>query len=119
MLTVRTVPVVFANRLSSGAGESIITYLSVHSALSRSITSNIRTFHQHFRHYYRAVARRPLSTQQFDGKINLPQDAGGTASIPPTETQYDQTTVKGRLNGSSDAGFIAMRPSEGTFSSNE
>ena len=41
MLTVFTWPVVRVNRASSGAGELTVTYLSVHSDLSRSMTSNM------------------------------------------------------------------------------
>ena len=44
MLTVFTCPVAWAKRASSGAEQLITTYLSVQSALSRSITSNMRTF---------------------------------------------------------------------------
>ncbi|MBT4886817.1 MAG: hypothetical protein HON07_06340 [Planctomycetaceae bacterium] len=36
--------------------------------------------------------------QQFDRKSSLPQDAGCTASIPPTEMRYDHRIVTGRSN---------------------
>ena len=42
MLTVLTIPVVREKRANSGAGELTTTYLSVHSDLRRSMTSNMK-----------------------------------------------------------------------------